>query len=120
MRRRTVNGESKVLAEIGKRIRWIRRIRGLNSLKLGKAAKLSGAQIRKIERGEHCRSAVLVRLARLLRVSPMVFFADDATARVMLDRLPQGRIQGLDVRVKAAALREVPHRRNQAKIRPRR
>lgn len=104
MRRRRINLEHRDLKEVGRRIRWIRRVRGFNSAMLGKAAGVTGPQICKIERGEHCRLATLLRIARVLKVSPVVFLVDDRMAKVILKRLPRGAFEGLDARLEAAVL----------------
>jgi transcriptional regulator with XRE-family HTH domain len=120
MRRRKTNPEHRDLKEVGRRIRWIRRARGFNSAMLGKAAGVTGPQICKIERGEHCRLATLLKVARVLKVSPVVFLVDDKMAEVMLKRLPRGAFDGLNARLEATVLQAAGRIRYLPRVRRRR
>jgi transcriptional regulator with XRE-family HTH domain len=85
-----------VIRMIGRRVRLVRKARGISSGKLGAAIGVSLAQVCKIERGEHCRAAVLLKIAKVLDVSPLVFFMRDHEIRAMARKKP-GTIKGLSV-----------------------
>ena len=95
---RTMNATrtGRVNRRLGGRLRHLRRARGFTTTTLGKAVGLSQAQISRVETGaQGIRAPVLMRLARVLRVSPEVFFMDTATARKILKAVPRIGIKGL-------------------------
>lgn len=80
------------------RLRHLRKARGFTTTTLAKAVGLSQAQISRIETGaQGIRSAVLLRLAKALRVSAEVFFMDAVTARKILKTASCVGIKGLDL-----------------------
>jgi len=75
------NEAKRTLRAIGKRIRMIRKARGLTSYDMAKALGISQAHVSRMESGvQGPRCVVLLRAAKILKVSPVLFFADDEEA----------------------------------------
>lgn len=72
--------------EIGARLRFARRVRGLNQAELGRAISVSFQQVQKYELGANRISAsALVLLARALEVSPLELLGVEAQHGVPSD-----------------------------------
>lgn len=82
----------------GGRAWLIRRVRGFTSTALGKALKLSQAQVSRLETDtQGLRSRVIERLAKVLKVHPAVFFLDRATAQAILKTPAARKLPGVEI-----------------------
>ena len=87
-----------VRRQLGARVRSIRKTRGYTTTTLAQALGISQAQVSRLENGvQGLRSAVLLRLAKVLKVSPVVFFIDKKEAGEILAAIPRTRIRGLEL-----------------------
>ena len=92
--------EGKIMRAIGRRIRHVRKLRGMNTCTLGRAAGVSQSQISRMENGlQGIRSKALLRMAKALKVSPIVFFTDTDLARKLCKAAPR-RVRGLDLLIR--------------------
>jgi transcriptional regulator with XRE-family HTH domain len=90
--------DRKTLVSLGRRIHQARVARGLRGSDLGRLARLSQAQISRIETGKQSvRSTVLFRIAKAMKVSPVVFLLDDTVTAELLKALPAKAIPGLNL-----------------------
>jgi transcriptional regulator with XRE-family HTH domain len=84
--------------EIGERVRHVRKARGFSSRCFAAAMRLSLTHISRIETGEQgLRCVYLLQLAKVLNVSPMIFFMDKATARKVRKALPPDTFRGVEL-----------------------
>jgi transcriptional regulator with XRE-family HTH domain len=86
------------LVAIGRRIRRIRKARGLSGRDLARALGITQAHVSRMENGiQGLRSVTLLHLAEILRVSPFVFFIDEKQACRLSKALPPNEIRGIDL-----------------------
>jgi transcriptional regulator with XRE-family HTH domain len=96
--RRPKNEGRKLLMAIGKRVRMIRKARGHTSWSLGAALGLSQAHVSRIETGNQgLRCIMILRMAKVLNVSPLVFFMEERQAYRLLKVLPEDEIRGVNL-----------------------
>ena len=96
--RKVKANDRKALRAIGRRIRLTRKARGLTGVDLARIARLSQSQISRIESGnQSVRSTVLLRIAKALKVSALIFFMDEAITSTLLRRLAPRTIRGLEL-----------------------
>ncbi|GEM_PF-2662146 len=87
-----------VLIAIGKRVRMVRKARGHTSWSLAAALGLSQAHVSRIETGNQgLRCIMILRLARVLNVSPLIFFMEERQACRLLKVLPDDEIRGVEL-----------------------
>ena len=89
-------GMRKAAIEIARRLRVIRKVRGLTTTTFGRRLKMCQAQVSRIETGlQGLRSAVIVRACSVLQVSPTVLFIERPLARALLNSPLGKKIPGL-------------------------
>ena len=89
---------AKQLVKIGQRVRLVRKARGHTSFTLAAALGMSQAHVSRIETGQQgLRCVTVLQLAKVLNVSPMIFFMEPGIARRMREALPEGMIRGIEL-----------------------
>jgi len=88
----------RTLVAIGKRVKAVRKARGHTSYSLAAALGISQAHVSRVETGlQGLRCVTLLRLAKILNVSPVVFLIDEHQASRLCGRLSKEEMRGLSL-----------------------